>query len=196
MKKRLLPLGIILLAAILLAPFIRNFIREIIVIPLLYVLWIGRIVFDTIPQVYFWGCFLMIALLMASVSLLKKSKFQSSSHEVKTVPLGRVEMWAHLIRQATQEGYYQWRLAQPLRDLILETLAHEGRLTSKQIKQRLRNDQLDLPPEIGAYLLASFRSLSYLSAPRFRFRSHRPASPLDLDPELLVQFLEDQSRDT
>ncbi len=196
MRQRLLPLGIILLTAVLLAPLIRNFIREFVVIPLLYVVWIGRIVFDTIPQTAFWGCFLVMALLIASVSLLKNRKPQSRIHEVKTVQLGRVETWAKLIRQATQEDYYQWRLAQPLRELIVETLAHEARLTSKQIKQRLRADQLDLPAEIHAYLQASLRSLSYLSAPRFRFRSRRRASPLNLDPESVVQFLEDRYRDT
>ena len=196
MRKRLLPLGVILLAAILLAPLFRNFIREVVVIPLLYVFWIGRIVFDTIPQTGFWGCFLLIALLMASASLLKKSKSKSSTHEVKTVQPGRVETWAHLIRQATEEDYYQWRLAQPLRELILETLAHEARLTSKQIKQRLIDDQLDIPPEIRAYLQASLMSLSYLSAPRFGFRSRRLTSPLNLDPARVVQFLEDRYRET
>ena len=196
MRKRLLPLGVILLTAILLAPLFRNFIREVVVIPLLYVFWIGRIIFDTIPQTGFWGCFLLIALLMASASLLKKSKLQSRIYEVKTVQPGRVETWANLIRQATEEDYYRWRLAQPLRELILETLAHEARLTSKQIKRRLTDDQLDIPPEIRAYLQASLLSLSYLSAPRFRFRSRRLTSPLNLDPERVVKFLEDRYRET
>jgi hypothetical protein len=196
MRKDLLPLGLILLIAILLAPLIRNFIRDVVVIPLLYLVWIGRIVFDTIPQTAFWGCFLVIALLMAAASLLKQRESPSRIREVKTVQLGRVETWAKLIRQAAQEDYYQWRLAQPLRELIVETLAHEARLTSKQIKQRLRDEQLDLPAEIHAYLQASLKSLSHLSAPRFRFRSSRRASPLNLDPESVVQFLEERSRDT
>jgi hypothetical protein len=196
MRKYLLPLGLILLTAILLAPLIRNFIRDVVVIPLLYLVWVGRIVFDTIPQTAFWGCFLVIALLMAAASLLKQRESPSRIREVKLVQLGRVETWAKLIRQAVQEDYYQWRLAQPLRELIVETLAHEARLTPKQIMQRLRDEQLDLPAEIYAYLQASLKSLSHLSAPRFRFRPHRRASPLNLDPESLVQFLEERYRDT
>lgn len=195
MRKKLLPLGIILITALALAPLIRDFIREFVVVPLLYTFWIGRIVYEAIPQAAFWSCFLAVALLLASASLLGPGKPKSKTYEVKTGQRGRIETWANLIRQAPQEDYYQWRLAQPLRELTLETLAHEARLSSKEIKQRLLNDQLNLPPEIRTYLQASLKSLTYLPAPRFPFGSRGPASPLTLDPELVVQFLEDRYND-
>lgn len=196
-RKQLLPLGVILISAMLLAPLIRDFIRDVLVVPLLYLVWIGRIVFNTIPQAGFWGCFLLLALLTAGASLLKRGSFSARIHQAKTVQPGRVEKWANLIGQAAQEEYYQWRLAQGLRELLVDTLAYETRLTPKQIKQRMRNAQLELPPEIQAYLLASLKSLSYLSAPRFPFGSSpKPASPLNLNPERVTQFLEDRYRDT
>lgn len=195
MRKQLLSLGIILITALALAPLIRDFMREFVVIPLLYAFWIGRIIYDAIPQVVFWSCFLVVALLLASASLLRPGKPKSKTYEAKTGQRGRVETWANLIRQAPQEDYYQWRLAQPLRELILETLAYEARLSAKEIKQGLMDDQLNLPPEIRTYLQASLKSLTYLPAPRFPFGSRGPTSPLTLDPELVVQFLEDRYSD-
>jgi hypothetical protein len=193
MRKQLLSLGIILITAIALAPLLRDFIREFVVVPLLYAFWIGQIIFDAIPQAAFWSCFLGVALLLAGASLLRPGKPRSQSREAGTIQRGRVETWANLIRQAPQEDYYQWRLAQPLRELILETLAYEARLSTKEMKQRLMDDQLDLPPEIRAYLQASLKSLTYLPAPRFPFAFRGPASPLALNPEVLVQFLEDSA---
>jgi branched-subunit amino acid transport protein len=193
MRKQLLPLGLILFTAMALAPLLRDFIREFVVIPLLFAFWIGQIIFEAIPQAAFWSCFLGVALLLAGATLFRPGKTRSQIHEAETIQRGRVETWANLIRQAPQEDYYQWRLAQPLRELILETLAYEARLSPKEIKQRLLDDQLDLPPEIRAYLQASLKSLTYLPAPRFLFGSRRPASSLALNPEVLLKFLEDSA---
>ena len=50
MRRHLLPLGLILLAAVLFAPLCRTFVREVVIIPFLYIFWIGKFFTDTIPQ--------------------------------------------------------------------------------------------------------------------------------------------------
>jgi len=191
-RERWLPLAIILLLAALLAPFLRDFIREVIVIPLLYLFWLGLLLAESIPQAGFWGCFVGLALLIAGRSLLRSPRLAPRRRGTKTASPGRIETWVKLLQQARQEPYYRWRLAQRFRELTLDTLAHAEHLSRKQVRQRLAEGQLGLPPEIRAYLQASLRSFSHLPAASPSFRSRPPASPLDLEPERIVQFLEEQ----
>ncbi len=194
MRNRLLPLGLILLLAGLLTPVLQNFIGETIVGPLLYLLWVGRLIFASIPQVVIWGLFFIIALLIAGRSLYQK---QPPLRRIRRPPppdQGRIERWAKLIHQADQENYYRWQLAQHLRKLTLEAVAHEERLTAKQVQQHLADNKLNLPPDIQAYFQASTISFTHFSEPTRRPWSRTTTSPLDLDPERVVRFLEDKFR--
>jgi len=194
MKDRLLPLGFILLLAGLLAPILRDFMREIIVIPLLYAFWWGRFLSETIPQASCWGVFCLVAALIASRSLLKQPRSKLTTEAPELPQPGRVESWVKLLQQATQEDYYKWRLARRLREVTTAMLADEQRLSPKQINQQLRAGSLDIPPDIQQHLQASLISFPHLLKPRPRFRSGAQGA-LDLEPERVVQFLEDRLPD-
>ena len=68
MSNRLLLAGLVLLA--LMALLIRGFVREIIVVPLLYGLWIAGLILQSAPQVLLWSLFILVALIAASRSLI------------------------------------------------------------------------------------------------------------------------------
>ncbi|MFC1975667.1 hypothetical protein ACFLXQ_04655, partial [Chloroflexota bacterium] len=72
MKNRWPSLIVILLLAGLLTLLGRGAIRENIVTPLLYLAWIGQLIFESIPQMALWAVFLMIALIIALKSLARK----------------------------------------------------------------------------------------------------------------------------
>ena len=192
MRNRLLPFGLILLLAGLLTLVLQDFTRRVIATPLLYVFWIGRLLLESIPQIGFWWLFLFIALAVAGRSLLKHKPAPQPTRRAEKAGRGRIETWAKLIIESKQETYYKWQLAQHLQELTLAVLAHDERLTPKQIKQRLLDNQLDMPPEIQAYLQAGMTSFSHLLGPRPRFGSKAQPSPLDLDPEQIIQFLEEK----
>ena len=189
MRRRLLLLGLLLLLTILFTPLLQELMRPILT-PLLYVFWIGLLLFRSIPQEIIWGAFVFIALLIAVVSLSQKQSWSRRLPVPQVSPPERIESWAKLIRQSKQETYYRWQVAQHLRRLTLEALAQNERVTSREIQQRLLAGQLNLPPEIEAYLKASLTSFNRLSeaAPRSRFG--QPASPLDLEVEEFITFLE------
>lgn len=193
MKARFFRLALVLLLAALITPFLKDFIRDVLLLPLLYAAWLARIVFDSIPQLAIWIVFLIIALLIALRSLSGRRLARPETRERPVTVVGRIESWAHLIDRAGQEHYARWRLARELRKLALAILAAEKQLSTEQIKQQLTEGRLDMPPEIRAYLLASMTSFSYLSPTRFWFRK-KPAgsSALDLDPEQVLQFLEER----
>jgi hypothetical protein len=190
-RRRLVPLAVILIVAGLLTLVLQDYARQLIR-PLLFVAWIGRLLVETIPQVFIWGIFVGIALLVAARSLFKRSVTGPPVRRSQPPAEGRIERWATLIEQSGQETYYRWQLAQPLQALIIDMLAHQQRSTPRQIKQQLAADSIDLPPEIQAYLQASMTSFSRLLTDLSRFRPRPTPSPLDLAPEKIAQFLEDQ----
>jgi hypothetical protein len=191
MRNRFLPLGIILLLAILLTLASHNYMREAIVAPLLYLFWIGHLIFESIPQIIIWALFLFIALLVAAKSLRGKKSLSQQSQHPDTIEPERIEGWLKLLRRANQDDYYKWQLAQRLQKLTLETLAHNERLEPKQVRQDLAAGKLDIPPEIQAYLEAGMTSFSHFLGAKSRFRLRRQSSPLDLNPEQVIKFLED-----
>jgi hypothetical protein len=192
MRRRIFPLALILILAGLLTLVLQEYTRHLIM-PFLFIVWVGQLLFETIPQVIIWGLFVAIALLIAGRSLLKRSALPPMAPRSQPPPEGRIESWARLIEQSKKETYYRWQLAQPLQELAIDILAHRQRSTPRQIKQQLvANSLLDLPPEIQAYLRASMTSFSHLLTDRSRFRPGSAPSPLDLALEEIVQLLEDQ----
>jgi hypothetical protein len=192
-RRRLLPLALILIVAGLLTLVLQEYTRQLIM-PFLFIVWIGRLLFATIPQAIIWGVFIAIALLIAARTLFKRRPSPPAALRSHPPPEGRIENWARLIERSKQEAYYRWQLAQPLQALMVDVLAHRQRSTPRQIKELLAANALDLPPEIEAYLQASKTSFSHLLTDRSPFRpgSGSTPTPLDLAPEKIIQFLEDQ----
>jgi hypothetical protein len=191
MKNRLLLLlGFTLLLAALFTPVFHQFIREVIVIPLLYLLWIGRFLFEAIPQEVIWAGLSIFLMLIMIVSLLGKSKSKLRLLTKSAPDQGRIESWLDLIQKAERDAYFKWRLAQGLQRLTLDTIAHQADQSLKETRQQLKQGELAMPPEIQAYFQASLKSLGYLSTPKRLLSSKAVISPLDLDPARIAQFIE------
>ena len=69
-------------------------------------------------------------------------------HEAELYDKGQVHVLARWVHLAARGGYFKWRLAQHLRELTVEVLAHDEGTTPEQIKQQLRKGRLDAPSEI------------------------------------------------
>ena len=196
MKKLLLPLGGILLLAILFTPLFRNFVREVIVIPFLYLFWLGRFLIQTVPQSALWGVLLFVCLLILGISLLGTTKRKPRVVNFAEIQQGRIEGWTYLIDRAARDDYFKWLLAQSLQKLALNAIAHHKGQSLRLTRQQLRQGALDIPPDVEAYFQASLKSLGHLPSPKRLFRTKvRSASSLDLDPAKVVQFLENLNAD-
>ena len=208
--RRLLLAGLVLLLAIPIMFVLRGVAREMIVVPLLYFLWLGRLLWQSLPQALLWILFLALGLYLAAKSL---SVGRDRTHRMRPVRKpaideagypGSVAVWARRVELAGRREYYRWYLAQHLGRLAQEVLAYRARLAPDQVKshQVLREDRLDVPPEIRAYFEAGqqltpprrvrFPRLSRLAS---RLRSPAESPPLDLDPERAIRFLERQLED-
>ncbi len=190
MKKYFLPLGLIALLAVLLSPFLQNFVRELLVIPLLYLFWIGRFLALAVPQSVLWAILVATLALLMGVSLLGQRRPRPRADFSPAASQGRIESWATLISKAQDDDYFKWRLAQQLQKLTLNTLAHRQGQSLRQTRQQLRQGKLDIPPELQPYFLASLQPLGNLRPTRGLFRANTGPLPLDLDPRYIIYFLE------
>ena len=138
MRKRLWFLGLILVLAIPLVWVLKDFAREAIATPLLYVLWIGDLFFQSIPQVLFWALFLASALIVAGRSLIRGKKPAQQEREAETVRKGQVQVLTRWLLLAAQEDYFEWRLARHLGELTSAVLAQRERTAVARMRQHWR----------------------------------------------------------
>lgn len=193
MSERWPSLALLLLLAAALAYVAQDFVDRAIVTPLLYFYWLGRLLWAAIPQAVVWGLFLLVAAVITGRSLWQRRTRPQRMQLLATPPSGRIDTWLRLIERADQELYYRWQLAQQLRQLTLGALAHDQRLSRREVRQKLRENDLGLPPEVQAYFQASATSLGHLGRPRWPWlRAKAQATPLDLKPEKIAQFLEEK----
>jgi hypothetical protein len=164
------------------------------------VIFVGNLVLGFFPQPLLWSLFLAVVLLIAVKSLARrKEQAAQGRRKLEVIYPGRVRALLRWIQNANEGIYFKQRLAQHLGKLTVEARAYRERFAPGSIKQRL--DRLDAPPEIRAYLQAglvpfaqpSTGPLSFLRRLFKRWlQPSTPVSPLDLDPERVVQFLEHQ----
>ena len=197
MRRNLTVVALILLISVPLALILRGFTREVILSILLRLSWLARLYIDSLPQPILWVAFISVAFVIAARSLIKRSSSPVMTIEAERLRTGRVHNLMRAIHRTSQGIYFKWRLAQHLLGLTLEVLAHQERTTPLQMKERLKSGVLDAPPEIKAYLLTGLtpilsRRADLITRIKQIFTPTRPISPLDLDPERVIKFLEDQ----
>jgi hypothetical protein len=205
MRKRLLLPAVLLFLTLLLALALQGFARNVFLLELGRAYWEVRALFESLPQVAVWGLLLVILFVMAARSLYRKKRSPRKKEAGEVITAGRVLLLTRRIQQTSKGDYFRWSLARYLGDLVCEVLAHQERATPEQLKRRLRAGRLDLPPtqsaEIRAYLEFGRAPLSVASAgflSRLRARRGSGAQPFASDPPLerIVEFLEEQLRET
>jgi hypothetical protein len=186
-NRRRVGLVLLVLAPVaVVAVVLRDFVREELVGPVLYVYWIVRLLFESIPQIWLWIAFVLAATYVVARSLVRPPSLQRTCR-ADVEERGRVETWARLLHQAHGDSFARWRLAQRLGGLAGDILAAEERVSQREIWRRLDRGRLDVPAPLRAYLTAQFRTIRPAGL-RGRLRQH--SSPLDLDPREVVAFLE------
>src|SRR5262245_66153 len=201
MSDRLALGSLVLLLLGLLALIVSGGVREFIVIPLLLLLWIIQVAYESIPQVVLWIGFLAIAGLIAWKSLAEPPAVLPA-HPVAPARRTPVAFWAGMFQRAADDRYARWLLAQRLGQFALELLAGQDERAARGMWQFLRGDSRDIPPAVRAYLQAGANM--YRPLPPFwrrwwpcGARVEMRADPLDLDPAEVVRYLDERlSRST
>ncbi len=144
--------------------WLRDIVREMVVLPISYLLFVAGIIIDTAPQIFFWLAAIVVAFWNAYRSLSTRRRAVSSPIIAPTLSDtgdrnlngGRVAFWSnkvsHMRRYRSQ--YYLSTFHQSLARLLIELLAHRYRMTMLQVEERLRSGMLDVPSDIREYALS------------------------------------------
>lgn len=156
-------LAIILMLAI--AAGLQNFVREAIAIPLSYILWLGDIIFQTIPQGTLLALLLIIILYIGlrSLSAEKKVKRVEKLYEAEPPGRNRVSFWISQVHMLRGTTFARDRFSYILTKLVLDVLAHDQRLTRLQLEDAIEDGQLDVPLELKVFVLSRQQVTSYSS---------------------------------
>ena len=189
MKKKLLAVSLVLVVVIV-ALSLRDLVREWILIPILKAVRM----LESFPQDLAWFFFIGTVVFFAYSSLTNWKVRPGGTVYFRTRRQGRLEVLSDQFKKARRSEYYRERLAKTLTDLTLDILAHREQVPKAVVKERLRNGALEAPPDILAYLEAGMHwNTPVFPHKRNRwFRTKTQPSPLDLDPEKVVTFLERQ----
>jgi hypothetical protein len=197
----------LILLVFLLAWFLQDFSRRIIVLPASQLVWLFRQLIDRTPQIFFW-----LALMILVGVLIGKSFSRPEvqvKNEVPREPLitrrSRVNFW--LIQLYHQDDYYQNRLVEFVDRLAIDVLSYVHRLPSWQIEQQIINGEIETPPELKLFLKMKKPITSSRSASAFKWlkkiwswlkQVFRPAppdlaiSPREVEMGIVLDYLEKQ----
>src|SRR5262245_52162127 len=113
MNDRLALVSLALLLVGLLALIVTGAVREVIVIPLLALLWLLGLLLDSIPQLAWWFGLVAIAAIVAWRSLATPPVAQAAPRAAPIMP-APVASWAGMFERAAGDRYARWLLAQRL----------------------------------------------------------------------------------
>lgn len=186
--------------AVLLMLGLRNFVRETLVPPLSYTIWLIGILAQTIPQLWLWTGLIVIALILAMRSLDRERRPSPPVVGKSAYPAqGRIDVWAERIDMLLKGKYSRHRFGYFIGKLILDVLSHEERLHFRDIERRLEQGEMDTPPAVRDYLFSRLRPGLNEAKPNLltrlkRFlRLEKPlTAQLSAELETIVKFLENQ----
>ena len=174
-----------LLMALVLVFIVEDFVQAVIVGPVLYTIWLLTLIVQSLPQGVLWAGFIVVMLGVAYTSFPEQIKPRSSTWRPPMWNVGQVEKWTHLLENTRRTRFSKWRLAQEMERLTRDLYAPlfgEG-------WKRVDLSRLELPAEIAAF----FEARQPSNVPfwkRIKRADDEDKSALDLDPEVVIQYLE------
>ena len=179
---------------------LRDFVRDVFALPLSYIFWFVGIIFETIPQIWFWTGLIVIALILAVRSLDRERQPPPSAPGKSSRPArGRIDIWAERITMLLKGRYSRHRFGYFIGKLILDVLSHEERLSFRDLERRLEQGETVVPPVVRDYLFSRLKPAHAEARPNFLTRLKRflglekpMATRLNAELETIVKFLEDQ----
>lgn len=142
----------ILAVASISAFIFRDFIKEELLVPIVYALWIAQLYIESVPQVFVWIFLIIIVAILLAKGLLRMPKSGRSRGILHHRRMGPVETWLEWIDRAKRGRYFRSRLARRLAELTIDSLAFEKRISEQDIERGLQHGVLDIPEDLQHYL--------------------------------------------
>lgn len=179
-----------LLVMAMLAFVMRGTVERMIIRPLLYVWWIAGLYYDALPQILWWILIVAASMWFILGSLAPEQKLRLRKADPPFMGRGQVESLALWLNKASRGNYFKWLVAQRLGVLARDLLAFRERRNPPSAREALRSEEWNPPQEVAAYLEAGLNgSFADFPQPRWPFEGPH-ATPLDLNPQEALDFIE------
>jgi hypothetical protein len=146
---------VIFLMVLGVAALYREELKESLLVPLLYILWIGELTFKSFDQQCIWLLALTIALVL-SVSFSRQSRKPVEKSRLKrrrsSLAAGRIRFWRGQLRVGSSSVYAHSYRRLAIRQLVLRALAYRMGLDEEEIKAQIHSGRLQVPSEVGYVL--------------------------------------------
>lgn len=146
--------AVFLLGLLILSVFLGGYIRQVVVLPIEFVIYLFGLMLRTTPQSLFWGAMLALALVLVFRSLASPRAVMEplTVRGLKIFRHDRFSFWLVQVWMARRGGYGRMNFHHHLRRLVIEMLAYQEHLGRREVEQRLKEGSFDLPVEIQTYL--------------------------------------------
>lgn len=174
------------------AYLLQDLVRDYLLTPVVFAYRILRLLVNALPQGIFWALFVIIGVLIALNSLYLKTQTSREVSKSREKVESRAWQFSKWITGAPKSEYSRWMLARQLSALACEVLMYRQRLSADEVAIYVRRNQGKIPAKVRDYILAgievpSFRHYSEMAQ---QLRRDFKDSPLDLDPEVVIAYLE------
>jgi hypothetical protein len=198
-------IAVILFVNLVLAIIFRDFIRENVLIPILYLFWYIRLGLNSLGETCLWPLALII-LVVISFTILRKNKKSTQtdrgySEASGQVEVGQVAYWMKYIRRQSMGienlSFSSFRM----KELVLSVLAYQENLTNAELESELDQGRVVVPKELQNIIqspdhangpMTRSASLKNKILRWFRTRSNSDHSADNPEMDKLVRYLEAQ----
>jgi hypothetical protein len=153
MKRERLLLGFSVLTLgifVVLALVYPDFVRESIVVPVLFLVWVLVLLVRAFPQA---ACLLALvvaglAIAVASLQRTRKPIWFPSVRSPRAAEQSRYRFWLRRCRQMSRSAFFMDDVSAEMRRLLLSVLAYQEHRTISEVEEMLVQGALDAPPAV------------------------------------------------
>lgn len=168
---------------------LREPIYVFVIVPLAYIWWLITLYYHVLPQVAIWIVLIYVIFYTGIRGLLMELPAGRAVFLKRQKAKGPVESLASLVNKTGRGVYYKWLVANRLGRVARELLdQREGRQAKNKVT-RLSGRDWDPPQDVSAYLESGVNG-SFADYPRRRW--HTPHTPLDINPQQVIEYLESE----
>jgi hypothetical protein len=148
--------------------YARDFIYEGVVVPILYVIWLGNLVINSADQAFLWllAVFILLILLLRGLNLRPGKLPRMAEMQPQTVEKGRVAFWAVKMILGSRGEYSRRYFYLELKKLVLATLGHRENMSPREVEESLRAGTMRIPDDMQRFV-QSWSEEGYTPLPGF-----------------------------
>jgi len=177
--------------AFLLAFPLQNIVRDIVIKPLLYLIWALKLGYQAIPQLWLWAILLFLIIYNMIMPLFVSRRALPRRKRRAKPPPGPIASLADTFEKSSSGIYFKWVIANRMGKIMRDWLAYREHVVKPWQANNIARLGWSSTKPIQTYLDVGLNgSFADYPIPRLAFLRRRRATPLDIDPNDVLDYIE------